>query len=143
MSTDAEFAFSMSQEMSIQGFIIAAEGVGWRFEDGENLAYVTDADLFDWFAVGKKAREEVVRELESVRAGGQACGFIMTHRERDAGCIFIVADSGKSLLVTPNKNTVPREGLERFVDGEWYLGRLLSMFTGFPLVAYSHSQELT
>lgn len=84
-----------------------------------------------------------MRELESVRVRGQACGFIMTHREGDAGCIFVVTDSGKSLLVTPNKNIIPREGLQRFADGEWYLGKLLSIFTGSPLVSYSHSQDLT
>ncbi|MGW2883692.1 hypothetical protein ACWDBP_47730 [Streptomyces sp. NPDC001233] len=133
----------MSQETSIRDFIVAAEAAGWRLEDGENLAYVTDVDLFDWFAVAKDAREEVVSELESVRVRGQACGFIMTHREGDAGCIFIVAESGKSLLVTPNKNIAPRAGLERFADDEWYLGRLLPMFAGLPLVAYSRSQELT
>ncbi|MER6068304.1 hypothetical protein ABT187_05490 [Streptomyces sp. NPDC001817] len=142
MSTDVEFTFSMSQEESIPNIIAAAEAAGWRFEDGENLAYVTDTDLFEWFAVTKNVREEVVRELESVRVQGHACGFIMTHREGDAGCIFIVADSGKSLLVTPNKNVVPRQGMERFADGEWYLGKLLPMFTGLPLVSYSHSQEL-
>lgn len=142
MGADAEFTFSLSQEVSVPDFIIAAETAGWRFEDGENLAYVTDADLFDWFAVAKKARGEVVRELESARVRGQACGFIMTHQEGDAGCIFIVTDSGKSLLVTPNKNIVPRVGLERFVDGEWYLGRLLPMFTGLQLAAYSLAQEL-
>ena len=143
MGADAEFTFSISQEMPVPDFIAAAEAAGWRFEDDESLAYVTDADLFDWFTVAKSARGEVVRELESVRLRGQACGFIMTHRERDAGCIFIVTDSGKSLLVTPNKNVVQREGLERFADGEWYLGKLLPMFIDIPLVAYSHSQELT
>ncbi|GHE15305.1 hypothetical protein [Streptomyces alanosinicus] len=143
MGADAEFTFSMSQETPVPDFVTAAEAAGWRFEDGESLAYVTDADLFDWLTAAKSARGEVVRELESVRLRGQACGFIMTHREDDAGCIFIVTDSGKSLLVTPNKNVVQREGLERFTDGEWYLGKLLSMFTGLPLVAYSHSQELT
>ncbi|MER6027016.1 hypothetical protein [Streptomyces sp. NPDC001851] len=142
MSTDTDFTFNMSQEVPIPDFIVVAEAAGWRFEDGEKLAYVTDADLFDWSAVAKNAREEVVRELESVRVRGQACGLIMTHREGDAGCIFIFADSGKSLLVTPNKNVVPREGMERFADGEWYLGKLLPMFTGLPLVGYSHSQEL-
>lgn len=143
MSTDAEFTFSIAQQIPVPDFIVAAEAAGWRFEDGENLAYVTDPDLFDWSAVGKEARGEVLRELESVRLRGEPCGFIMTYQPGDVGCIFIFTDSGKSLLVTPNKNVVPREGLERFADGAWYLGRLLPVFTGFPLVSYSHSQELT
>lgn len=143
MVADAEFTFSMSQGLSIPDFLTASEAAGWRFEDGGKLAYVTDTDLFDWFAVAREARGEVLRELESVRLGGNPCGFILTHQEADAGCIFIVTDLGRSLTVTPNKNIVPREGLERFADGEWYLGRLLPVFAGLPLVAYSHSQELT
>jgi len=142
MGVDVEFTFNISEGVEISAFINAAEAAGWKFEDGEKLAYVTDVDLFDWLAVAKPARAEVIRELESVRLRGQACGFIMTHQEADAGCIFIVTDSGQSLLVTPNKNIVPREGLRRFADGEWYLGRLLPMFVELPLVAYSHSQEL-
>lgn len=143
MGADVEFTFEMSQEVSVPDFISAAESAAWKFEDGGKLAYVTDIDLFDWLTVEKQARSETVRELESVRLRGQACGFVMTHRDADAGCIFIVTDSGKSLLVTPNKNIVPRRELERFADGEWYLSRLFPMFVGLPLVAYSHSQELT
>ncbi|WP_406392096.1 hypothetical protein OG806_13445 [Streptomyces sp. NBC_00882] len=143
MNADAEFSFALSRETSIPDLIDAAESAGWRFDDDGHLAYVTDADLFDWFTAAQNAREDVIHELESVRAQGKACGFIMTHHDGDAGCIFIVTDSGTSLIVTPNKNTVPREGLERFADGEWYLGRLLPIFSGLPLVAYSHSQDLT
>lgn len=143
MNADAEFSFKLARQTSISDFIAAAESAGWRFDDDGSLAYVTDNDLFDWLTAAKEARDDVVREMESMRAQGKACGFVMTHQNGNAGCIFIVTDSGTSLIVTPNKNIVPRAELDRFADGEWYLGRLLPIFAGLPLVAYSHSQDLT
>ncbi|GAA1419800.1 hypothetical protein GCM10009601_17230 [Streptomyces thermospinosisporus] len=142
MSIDADFTFHLSREVPVADLQPAAEAAGWSFEDDGDLAYAIGPDLFDWIVAAQRTGDEVVRRLESVRVQGEYCAFILTHREGGAGCIFIVADSGRSVTVTPNKNIVPRRGLERFADGEWYLGRLLPVFSGLPLVAYSHTQDM-
>lgn len=105
---------------------------GWTFNDHGGITYLPlgENEGFDWNFQEKISGDLIMEIIKEKEQRQEVIGVAMTWHNTNTGGLFMFREDNQlSILVNINRKTFPDSGGLEITDVNWYLSRLLPVFS--------------